>query len=258
MSTMQYRVIRTDQADLEHGLFGRKGSQKKDHKYLLREWVNGKWKYYYTQAQIQAKKLGKQISKDAKSVKKEISKTVKNGGKNIKKSISKAIDNGKKKVDKVLKNLSKTSTKTLKNAKKQIDKGKKAVQNLIENGPPGYYTVSELKNGRFSMWGGASNEAFAKAHKKAAGSDIATGFKNAAKEIDKGFKKAGRDLADSRDYKYGYNRMDNPVNKVVDNLILDSKGYNPANYDWETTYSGWHKSATEAEKAYKESKKKKK
>ena len=254
---MEYRVIYTDQEDLEHGLFGRKGSQKKNHKYLMREWVNDKWKYYYTQAQIQAKKLGKKISKEAKSVQKDISKAVKNGGKEAKKSISKAISNGKKKVDRALKNLNKTSTKALKDAKKQIDKGKKTVQNIIENGPPGYYSVQELKNGNRSMWGGASDEAFAKAHKKAAGSDIATGFKNAAKEIGKGFKKAGQDLADSRYYKNGDKIRTSSVNKVIDNLVLDSKGYNPANYDWETTYSGWHKSATEAKKAYKESKKKK-
>ena len=38
---MEYRAIYTDQEDLEHGLFGKKGSQKKDHKYLLREWYDG-------------------------------------------------------------------------------------------------------------------------------------------------------------------------------------------------------------------------
>ena len=52
---MEYRVIRTGQEDLEHGLFGnRKGSQRENHKYLARAWIKDRWRYAYTNAELKA------------------------------------------------------------------------------------------------------------------------------------------------------------------------------------------------------------
>lgn len=151
---MEYRAIYTGQEDLEHGLFGRKGSQKKNHKYLLREWVNGKWKYYYTQAQIQAKKLGskltkkdnsqeiKSLEKTAATAKKQsnkagekLSKAVKDTADNAKKSVSSILKGGKKKTESSLKKLSDTATNKLlgkSNEKSSlISKGKNLVHNVF-------------------------------------------------------------------------------------------------------------------------------
>ena len=51
---MEYRVIYKGEEDLEHGLFGRKGSQNKDHKYLARVWIKDRWRYAYTNAELKA------------------------------------------------------------------------------------------------------------------------------------------------------------------------------------------------------------
>ena len=51
---MEYRIICTDREDLEHGLFGRKGSQNKNHKYLARLWIKDRWRYAYTNAELKA------------------------------------------------------------------------------------------------------------------------------------------------------------------------------------------------------------
>lgn len=168
---MEYRAIYTGQEDLEHGLFGRKGSQKKNHKYLMREWVNNKWKYYYTQAQIQAKKLGSKVtgknnSKEIKKLEnaaasakkssekagKEFSKAAKNTGK----SLSKAISNGEKKTKKILDNIGNKSSK--KENKRYIAVGVESVK--------GSGALKQL------LGVGMENSAYAKAYGEAAAKDV--------------------------------------------------------------------------------------
>lgn len=254
MEERYYRVIRSGESSdyIEHGLFGR---EKKNHKYLLREWANGKWKYYYTQAQIAARKLGSKVTKKDNSKEiKQLQKTANDArkqstkaGSDLKKSIINSVSNGKKKVGKLLQNIGKTSTKALKNAQKQIKSGQKAVQKFLSD-PPGYYTSYTQKNGVLGMHGGASNEAFATAHRKAAVTDVANGFRNAGEAIVKGFKNAGNDITKSREYANDTAYAHDPLNRAVNNLILDNKGHNPANYDWEKLTSGWYSSRSEAEK----------
>lgn len=66
-----YAVVREGQNDhLEH-LFGfgsKKGSQKKNHKYIARVQVGKGWKYFYTAAELAAYKAGKTVGGAAKAV----------------------------------------------------------------------------------------------------------------------------------------------------------------------------------------------
>lgn len=217
---MQYRVIRTDQADLEHGLFGRKGSQKKDHKYLLREWVNGKWKYYYTQAQIQAKNVGKKISNAIKPKNKSLGNQIKSVAKNIGKSLTdpkNGIDpkKVKNKISKAIDKLGKTTlVKKLmgKDTKKSslVTKGKNLVNNLFKE---------KRNENMLSGFGvGLTNRSYAKSFGELAIKDLFNGkFKKAANEASVAVDYLTSDSNSSRVKK----------NKVVDKLGLEVRGADP-------------------------------
>lgn len=214
---MEYRAIYTDQEDLEHGLFGRKGSQKKNHKYLLREWVNGKWKYYYTQAQIQAKKLGSKLSgkntkeerrfmtkeEKKKALKKDL-KDLKRDFKSIKKQVNKAIDKlGKTTLVKKLmgKNTEKSSLAT---------KGKNVVNNLFKE--------KEKSNPLNGFGVGLTNKSYAKSFAKLAVKDLFKGK----------FKKAKNEASIAADYiTSDSNSVRIKKNKGVDKVGLELRGEDP-------------------------------
>lgn len=223
---MEYKAIYINQDDFEHSLFGKKGSQKKNHKYLMREWVNGKWKYYYTQAQINARKIGNKLAR-----KKTLGDEIKDSAKQIKRSIDdpkngidpkkvkKSIDKGKKKVEKALNKFSKTKV-----AKKIMGKdtettslktkGKNIVSNLFKE---------KTKSNPLSGFGiGLTNKSYAASFGQLAVSDLLKGkFKKAANEANIAVDYITSDSSSSRIKK----------NKVVDKLGLELRGANPEWYD---------------------------
>lgn len=217
---MEYRAIYTGQEDLEHGLFGRKGSQKKNHKYLMREWVNNKWKYYYTQAQIQAKNAGKKISDTFKPKKKSLGSQFKDTAKNIGKSLTdpkNGIDpkKVKKKIDKAINKLGKTTfAKKLmgKSTEKSslATKGKNVVDNLFKE---------KRNENMLSGFGvGLTNRSYAKSFGKLAVKDLVKGK----------FKKAANEASAAIDYLTSdSNSLRIKKNKGVDKVALELRGEDP-------------------------------
>ena len=106
---MQYRIIRSGQSDdyFEHALFGgrQKGAQNKNHKYLARAWIQNKWRYAYTQAEVRAlenwdkgkdggladKQKVNQLKRESSEAKKVTDKIEKQA----KSTVTKAVDNAK-------------------------------------------------------------------------------------------------------------------------------------------------------------------
>ena len=139
---MEYRIIYADREDLEHGLFGRKGSQNKNHKYLARLWIKDRWRYAYTNAELKAlETFGKDFHGNKYSRERELELNKQRGeltdklydteGKIIKSTFDKIKSKQKeKKVAKVKKTISKGPEAVAKEVSKSVNKNvKKALKN---------------------------------------------------------------------------------------------------------------------------------
>ena len=113
---------------LEHALLGnKKGSQKKDHKYIDRVLDKaGKWRYFYTQEEARAyANKGKKI---AKSVVKEAKRFGKDFKKDPKKAFTNAFDRANKAIDRAEQRSFITNDPAVNEAKFRIRQAKSAVK----------------------------------------------------------------------------------------------------------------------------------
>lgn len=151
---MEYRVIRSEDrsdAAIEHALFGgrQKGAQNKNHKYIARAWLEGKWRYAYTQAELKilqnwgknrgslaGKQKENQLKREAKAAQKQVTKAEKDAKKvaqDTKKAASNAVTKAKGTANVLAGNARKAADTVSNKAGKAVYDTKKAAKELGED-----------------------------------------------------------------------------------------------------------------------------
>ena len=155
---MEYRAIRTEQKSdsIEHALFGggrQKGAQNKNHKYIARAWLEGKWRYAYTQAELKilqnwgknrgtlaGKQQENKLKRESQAAQKQVTQAEKDAKKvtekaikDTKKAVSNAATTAKGKANVLAGNAKKTADTLSNKAGKAVYDTKKAAKELAND-----------------------------------------------------------------------------------------------------------------------------
>lgn len=115
----QYYVMRSSNTTLSHGF---RGKEKADHKYVKKEWSNGKWKYYYEEDTDDLLSSQTKIStKDGSGAQAEHIITKKG-------KLSRLFEKGKASLEKLFNSDTKTDAKTV---EKKMDDGRSFVKDVL-------------------------------------------------------------------------------------------------------------------------------
>ena len=230
---MEYRVVKKEQSSghLQHawGNGREKGAQNKNHKYLARAWIQNKWRYAYTQAEVamlqnwgkgkdgglaDQKKLN-DAKRNAKEAKKQMEKTDKAMAKAVSNSVDrakgaanvaagnakKAVDTAKNKTGEAVYKAKKTAQETAFNVAKTAKEKANDVKTGVAAQQVGVKAKNAMENLKEDLPKAAKSAAnTARETAKKASEAVSSAAKSAKKTAESAVNSAKKSAEDFKNY----------------------------------------------------------